>query len=197
MSVDLLADLAASIAVPVDAFGPTRVAVEVIREGPDHEPNAPCAHRYCYRLYFALDGGRRRSEPVGPVFERLREAARLAALIKDGSAAGGGCGSAEPASSRSCVVCMQPLPAGSRPHRRTCSGTCRQRLGRQAGAAEQRSRASKARAPGSVSPAAVSAGPAQLDLNLLTQQEAAPAISRPGAAISEVRHALAIPTPAV
>ncbi len=75
-----LARLAAAITVPVDAFGPARAYVQAVREGSDHAPNAPCDHRFGYRTYFGLDGGRRR-EPVGPVFERPREAGRLAAVL--------------------------------------------------------------------------------------------------------------------
>ncbi len=150
-----LARLAASIPVPVDAFGPARAYAEAVCDGPDHALDAPCSHRSGYRVFFGLDGGRRR-EPVGPVFERPREAVRLAELLTGVSDTGGstaGPGSAEPEQPRVCIICEQPLPAGSRPQRRTCSVACRQRLGRQAGAAEPGSRGSKATGAGSVTPA--------------------------------------------
>jgi hypothetical protein len=155
-----LASLAAAIPIPVDAFGPSRAYAEAVSDGPDHAPDAPCSHRSGYRVFFGLDGGRRR-EPVGPVFERPREAVRLAELLTGASGTGGSSAgpSADAGQPRVCIVCEQPLPAGSRSHRRTCSVACRQRLGRQGGAAEQGSRGPKATDIGTVTPAAVSARP--------------------------------------
>jgi hypothetical protein len=130
-----LARLAASIPIPVDAFGPSRAYAEAVCDGPDHAPDAPCSHRSGYRVCFGLDGGRRR-EPVGPVFDRPRDAVRLAELLTGASDTGGstaGAVSAEPAQPRVCIGCEQPLPAGSRPQRRTCSVACRQRLARGVG----------------------------------------------------------------
>jgi hypothetical protein len=169
-----LASLAAAIPIPVDAFGPSRAYVEAVSDGPDHALNAPCSHRSGFRVYFGRDGGRRR-EPVGPVFDRPREAVRLAELLMGASDTDGSTGgpvSAELAQTRVCMVCEQPLPAVSRPHRRTCSPACRQRLGRQAGAAERSSR------PGpptvmATPPSRPVAGPAQLALGLLTPSELA------------------------
>lgn len=186
-----LAYLAAAIPVPVEAFGPARAYVDVVGEGPDHALYAPCAHRYRYRLYFALDGGRRRSPPVGPSFAQPSQACRLARLV---NTAGRESGPDQPSNSHYCLACQGPLPAGSRRHRRTCSEACRQRVARAAKAAEQGARGSKASRIGSVTPAAVSGGPAPLAFDLPLQQEAAPAIGRPGAARSEVRNAVATPT---
>ncbi len=199
------ADLAASIPVPVDAFGPARAYCVA-----DHQPGDRLSNglpagrggRTTYRVCFALEGGRRR-ELVGPTFERPREAARLAELLNghgvvaSDMAATSATGSAEPARPRLCIACQGPLPAGSRPHRRTCSAACRQRLVRGARAAERSARGSQARGAGSVTPAAVSGGPAQLALDLPTQHEAAASVRLTAAARSEMRHGLATPTAAV
>lgn len=153
--------LAASIPRPVDAFGVARAYCIC-----DHEPGSRLTAGYAarlggrttFRVVFATEGGRRHSDPVGPPFERPSSAVGLAVLINGGSAA-------FPVEDRDgittavCIVCAGTLPAGSRPHRQTCSSACRQRLARHAGAAKQGSRESKARGSGSVRPAAVSAGP--------------------------------------
>ncbi len=176
-----LAHPAVSIPVPVDAFGPARAYCVAHHQPGDRLSNglpSDRGGRTTYQVAFGLDGGRRR-ELVGPTFERPREAARLAELLNghgaatSDMAATSATGSAEPARPSLCIACEQPLPAGSRPQRRTCSVACRQRLVRQAGAAERSPQGSKARGAGSVTPEAVSGGLAQLALDLPTQQEAA------------------------
>jgi hypothetical protein len=79
-SAEELARLAASIPIPVAARGAPRAYVEVIRDGPEHTPNARCDHRYVHQVALGLEGGRRR-ELVGPLLESPREAIRLAAIL--------------------------------------------------------------------------------------------------------------------
>lgn len=144
-SAEALTRLAGSIPIPVGARGvPALAYVASERDGPDHELNRPCGHRYQWRVYWALEGGRRR-EPFGPRFERSYEALRLAELLNGGSSEHDHADATEPVRPRLCIACQGPLPAGSRPHRRTCSATCRQHVARRARAPEQGSRESKAR----------------------------------------------------
>lgn len=66
-----LADLAATR--PVHGLGAAQPAVDVVQEGPEHTPTAPCHHVYRYRPCWAVDGCRR-LEPIGPTFATPREA---------------------------------------------------------------------------------------------------------------------------
>lgn len=199
-----LADLAASIPVPVDTFGPARAYCVAHHTPGDRLSNGlPSGRggRTTYQVAFGLDGGRRR-ELVGPMFERPREAARLAELLNghgvaSDTAATSATGSAEPARPRLCVACQGPLPAGSRLHRRTCSVACRQRLVRRARAAEQSPRGPQASDRESVTPPDGSVGPSQLALDLVPDNKMAAASMSVAAAGSEVRSELATPTAAV
>lgn len=50
------------------------LAIDVVRDGPDHPPNAPCQHTYAYRPSWAVDGCRRLLA-IGPTFDSPRAAA--------------------------------------------------------------------------------------------------------------------------
>lgn len=110
-----------------------------------------------HRAAFVIDQ-RRKSPPVGPAFDRPRDAIAFSKILAgDGptsrsapesySASAGGPdsqglseGSESPsvldpvaghetaAGVRTCVSCGRPLPPGSRRQRRTCSGACREAL---------------------------------------------------------------------
>lgn len=105
-----------------------------------------------HRAAFLIDG-RIHGAPVGPSFDKPRDAIALVNLLNgetprprlDDSAGPGGPTSgdarvepeapslglgADSRSGRRCVVCKGPLPPGSRRQRRTCSGACRVALAR-------------------------------------------------------------------
>lgn len=138
-----LVRLATAIPIPIDHLGPARAYCAV-------EPGG-------YRVWFGLDGGRRR-EYVGPTFPRPAGAIALANLLNgDPTPRSAPVIPAVPSSQdprdepdlepseapeaasspvglevagRTCVICGGPIPIGSRSHRRTCSRACRISLSR-------------------------------------------------------------------
>lgn len=67
LTPETAAEIAAGIVTPIDEWGAARAHCTVDAEG--------------HRVYFALDGGRKRSEPVGPAFASPRDAVMLAAAL--------------------------------------------------------------------------------------------------------------------